>query len=110
MPLNKINHYSMNNPASVYDEEALTALELSARTAKKVNDCVEAYNKLEEDTQDTLTKYDVKLSKFENDNIPNGIIDFVNTGDIPVVAIACLAIACVAGISFITVRKVKATK
>ena len=38
------------------------------------------------------------------------IIDFVNTGDIPVVAIACLAIACVAGISFITVRKVKATK
>ena len=38
------------------------------------------------------------------------VIDFVNTGDIPVVAIACLAIACVAGISFITVRKVKATK
>ena len=38
------------------------------------------------------------------------VIDFVNTGDIPVVAIATLAIVCVAGIAFVTVRKVKATK
>ena len=38
------------------------------------------------------------------------VIDFVNTGDIPVVAIATLAIVCVAGTAFVTVRKVKATK
>ena len=38
------------------------------------------------------------------------IIDFVNTGDIPVIALAVLGVICVAGISFVTVRKVKASK
>ncbi len=38
------------------------------------------------------------------------VIDFVNTGDIPVVAIATLAIVCVAGIAFVTVRKFKLAK
>lgn len=37
-------HYSFENPASVYDEEAMTALELAARTAKKVNECVDVIN------------------------------------------------------------------
>ena len=41
-PLN--NHYSMENPASVFDEEAMTALELAGRTTAKVNECVDAVN------------------------------------------------------------------
>ena len=44
----KLNHYSMTNVASVYDEEALTAIELAARTAGKVNEVVEEVNKLPE--------------------------------------------------------------
>ncbi len=45
MKVNPLNdHYSMNNPASVYDEEALTALELAGRTAQKVNECVTTVN------------------------------------------------------------------
>lgn len=39
-----VKHYSMTNPASVYDEEAMTALELAGRTANKVNQCVQAFN------------------------------------------------------------------
>ena len=38
------------------------------------------------------------------------IIDFVNTGDIPVVAIACLAVVCIAGVAFVTIRKFKLAK
>lgn len=54
MALLKINHYSITAPASVYDEEALTAIELSARTAKKVNDCVDAFNNLESTIDKTI--------------------------------------------------------
>lgn len=52
-------HYSMTNPASVYDEEALTALELAARTNGKVNEVVEEVNtipdKVEKAIDDVLT-------------------------------------------------------
>lgn len=41
-------HYSMTNPASAYDEEALTALELAGRTAQKVNECVDTVNEAHE--------------------------------------------------------------
>ena len=44
MSIKPINHYSLTNPASVYDEESMTALELAGRTAGKVNECVEALN------------------------------------------------------------------
>lgn len=45
-PINPLNrHYAFENPGTVYDEEALTALELCARTADKTNECVDAFNK-----------------------------------------------------------------
>ena len=44
MSINPINHYSLTNPASIYDEEALTALELAARTAGKVNEVIDDNN------------------------------------------------------------------
>ena len=50
--INKIEHYSINNPASVYDEESLTALELAGRTAQKVNECADLVNKNEQDVAD----------------------------------------------------------
>lgn len=54
MGIDKLNHYSLQNPASVYDEEALTALELAARTAGKTNECVEALNQMEADLPDKV--------------------------------------------------------
>lgn len=48
MPLNPLNHhYAMENPASIFDEEALTALQLAGRTTHKVNEVVKAFNALE---------------------------------------------------------------
>lgn len=40
----EIGHYSLENPATIFDEEAMTALELAARTAGKVNECVKEVN------------------------------------------------------------------
>lgn len=75
----KINHYSMANPASVYDEEALTALELAGRTAGKVNECVDKFNTLEKDTNEHLAKQDreipVKVENAVQDHIDNGEFD-----------------------------------
>ena len=62
-----IHHYSMENPASVYDEEALTALELAARTAGKVNECVEAFNKHETETHETITKFKGEVNEHLED-------------------------------------------
>lgn len=51
----KLNeHYSMTCPGSVYDEEALTALELAARTVKKVNECVDLVNQNESDVKNAI--------------------------------------------------------
>lgn len=44
-------HYSMTNPASVFDEEAMTALELAGRTTGKVNECVDTINRHLEDCE-----------------------------------------------------------
>ena len=56
--IDKINmHYSMTNPASVYDEEALTALELAGRTAEKVNKCVDEVNKIPENISAETQKH-----------------------------------------------------
>lgn len=60
--LEKIGHYSLTNPASVYDEEALTALELAGRTAAKVNQAVDAFNTLEEETGNHLQAQDKEIA------------------------------------------------
>lgn len=45
MSINPLNHYALENHPSIYDEESLTALELVARCAGKVNECVQEINK-----------------------------------------------------------------
>lgn len=42
--IDPIRHYALENPATVYDEESLTVLELVARLAGKVNECISAEN------------------------------------------------------------------
>ena len=64
MPLNPLNHhYAMENPASVYDEEALTALQLAGRTTAKVNETVAAFNQLKADTNEHLEEQDKNISQ-----------------------------------------------
>lgn len=43
-------HYSFTNPASVHDEEALTALELAGRQGAKINEIIDSQNELVEST------------------------------------------------------------
>ena len=72
--IEKLNsHYSMTNPASVYDEEALTSLELVARTAAKVNEVVEAQNTLRSDTDNKMKEQDNRLKTQEQTQIPNTV-------------------------------------
>lgn len=62
--IDKMNeHYSMTNPASIYDEEALTALELAGRTAAKMNETIGAFNALEEETQNHLHEQDKTIDE-----------------------------------------------
>lgn len=80
MALNPLNHhYAMENPTSVYDEEAMTALELAGRTTGKVNEVVQAFNELEKNTQDHLAKQDKaipgKVEDAVQDHIDNGEFD-----------------------------------
>ena len=59
MTIEKLNHhYSFTNPASIYDEEALTALELAGRTAAKMNEVVDDQNALRQETESHLKAQD----------------------------------------------------
>lgn len=55
--IEKIGHYSLTNPATVYDEEALTALELAGRTAAKTNECIEAVNGIPQRVSETVQEH-----------------------------------------------------
>lgn len=70
-PMNR--HYSMTNPASVYNEEALTSLELAARTASKVNECVEAFNEHEKETDVKLLEQTQYIDNMNNVVMPKKV-------------------------------------
>lgn len=58
-PIEKLRtHYSFTNPASVYDEEAMTALELAGRQGAKINEIVESQNDLRTETNERLDQQD----------------------------------------------------
>lgn len=72
--LEKMNlHYAFNNPATVHDEEALTALELAGRQGAKINELVTAYNTLEADTSDRLEAQDNDIKNQKETVIPTTI-------------------------------------
>lgn len=84
--LEQIGHYSLANPASVYDEEALTALELAGRTAAKVNETVAAFNTLEAETNEHLEDQDKKIDdEFAEQN---AAIDEMNSKTMPAKVVA----------------------
>lgn len=44
--INKIGHYAIENNPTIYDEEAMTALELCGRVTAKVNEVISQFNNL----------------------------------------------------------------
>lgn len=62
-------HYSMTNPASVYDEEALTALELAGRTAAKVNEIIGDQNDLREETTKTIEDQNKRIEEVKKETL-----------------------------------------
>jgi len=71
--IRKIGHYSLENPCSIYDEEALTALQLAARTAGKMNEVIEGFNDLDGETHAKMDEQDARLSAMEDTQIPEGL-------------------------------------
>lgn len=68
--IDKMNeHYSMTNPASVYDEEALTALELAGRTAGKMNEVVGLVNENEANVAEAKVYMVHNLPKFTEEAV-----------------------------------------
>lgn len=54
-------HYAFTNLPSIFDEEALTALELCGRLGTKINDLVKAYNNLDTETREKLAAQDQEI-------------------------------------------------
>lgn len=70
--IEKIGHYSLTNNASVYDEEAMTALELAGRTAKKVNEVIDALA----DQDDEIAKIPNQITTAIRKTVNDGTFDY----------------------------------
>lgn len=69
-------HYSFTNPATVHDEEALTALELAGRTTAKVNEVVKSQNQLVETMEKEREEViPTTIAREVNDHIQKGTFD-----------------------------------
>lgn len=79
--IDKMNHYAFTNPPTVYDEEALTALELAARMGGKVNECVETINNFGKEFDEIVDGYmddlreEIESGDFASLAITNGSVD-----------------------------------
>lgn len=90
MSVEQLNHhYSMNNPASVYDEEALTVLELAGRLAKKVVEIIDLVNKNELTIDEAVKQFWADYNEAKQymvDNLPdyveNSVENLKNSGEL----------------------------
>lgn len=79
MTINPINHFALTHWGSVHDEEALTALELQARAAAKINECVDVINKQIDLIAAELSKVEGYAIAEVDESIKNGTIrDMLN--------------------------------
>lgn len=70
-PLN--SHYSFENPASIYDEEAMTALELAGRQAAKINEVINDQNELRQKTETTLEEQTNNIREMNDVTMPEKV-------------------------------------
>ncbi len=82
--IDKLNHYSFTTPASIHDEEAMTALELAGRVGAKMNETVHAVNDFTEkvnenianhrtETDEWLQKQDTDIEYMRKTLLPNEV-------------------------------------
>lgn len=65
--IDKLNlHYSFNNPASAFDEEALTSLELAGRQGAKINELIDDQNALKTETAERIKAQDETIESRMN--------------------------------------------
>ena len=80
-------HYSFTNPASVYDEEPLTALELVGRLANKIKEVIELVNKNELTVEEGY--------KYLVDNLPDNVEKAVeklkNSGELETILVKAVS-------------------
>lgn len=81
--IEKLNqHYSFTTPASIHDEEAMTALELAGRQGAKINEVIEDQNNLRTETKKHLDSQDIKIGDIKSETISEQQIkDAVNQID-----------------------------
>lgn len=75
MAIDKIGHFALHTPGTIYDTEAMTSLELAARTAGKVNEVVEDQNNLRDTTTQRLGEIPADVSREVKKHIDNGAFD-----------------------------------
>ena len=80
--INPINHFALTAWPSVHDEEAMTALELQARTTAKVNECIEIINKQMEIIAAELAKVPELATKALDVAIKDGTISDQLNGEL----------------------------
>lgn len=56
--INKLRAFALTAKAAIYNEDAMTAIELSGQTACKVNECVEAINQMLDIVEDIARAID----------------------------------------------------
>ena len=76
--IEEIRHYALETIPSIYDEEALTALQLCGRIASKVNDVIRAFQDLSRGTANTLTAFETETIPQE---VQSQIQDHINGGE-----------------------------
>lgn len=80
--INPINHFALTAWPSVHDEEAMTALELQARTTAKVNECIEIINQQVDIITAELAKVPELASKALDTAIKDGAISEQLNGEL----------------------------
>lgn len=75
--LDKIKHYALETIPSIYDEEALTALQLCGRVARKVNEVIQAFQDLSRGTANALEELEESIPT----EVKNQIQDHINGGE-----------------------------
>lgn len=61
--LKPFEHYALQNPPSIYDEESGTALKMCARLAGKVNEAIKAFNELKQATGEDIAEQNAHIQE-----------------------------------------------
>lgn len=82
--LTPLNHYALESHPTVYDEESLTALELCAKTAAKMNETIELLLKECKAQNMTISEAYDYLKKNLKSSVVDLVYQFAENGELPI--------------------------